>query len=211
MEIHGAARSGEDTMFDAVILAGGSARRLSGTDKPAVLVGTDTLLDRVVAAVAQAGRTVVVGPRRPVRREVIWTVEEPAGSGPVAALAAGLTHTQAGVVLVLAADLPWIAPVVGRLVHAVGADPAAECAVLVSGGRRNFLAAAWRRESLEAALSTLTRSSGLRDQAMRGLYDSAAVVEVTDTDDAGRDCDTWTDIAEARRRADLDRTVKELP
>ena len=54
--------------FDAVVLAGGAARRLGGTDKPALRVDERTLLEHVVAAVAGAGRIVVVGPRRSLRR-----------------------------------------------------------------------------------------------------------------------------------------------
>ncbi|MCM3926296.1 NTP transferase domain-containing protein, partial [Frankia sp. AiPs1] len=50
----------------ALVLAGGAAHRLGGRDKPAVVVGGTTLLDRVLAAVAGAGieRVVIVGPRR---------------------------------------------------------------------------------------------------------------------------------------------------
>ncbi|MGO4426310.1 NTP transferase domain-containing protein, partial [Streptomyces sp. MCAF7] len=51
--------------YDAVILAGGAARRLGGADKPALRVGARPLLDRVLDACRGAERTVVVGPRRP--------------------------------------------------------------------------------------------------------------------------------------------------
>ncbi|MYU19520.1 NTP transferase domain-containing protein, partial [Streptomyces sp. SID8361] len=54
--------------YDAVILAGGAARRLGGVDKPALRVGGRALLDRVLDACRGAGRTVVVGPRRPTVR-----------------------------------------------------------------------------------------------------------------------------------------------
>ncbi|MFI8511390.1 DUF6457 domain-containing protein [Streptomyces sp. NPDC085460] len=77
------------TAFDAVVLAGGAARRLGGVDKPGVRVGGRALLDRVLAACAGAGRTVVVGDPRPTVRPVRWTREQPAGTGPVAALDAG--------------------------------------------------------------------------------------------------------------------------
>ncbi|WP_399128711.1 molybdenum cofactor guanylyltransferase [Actinacidiphila sp. ITFR-21] len=77
--------------YDAVVLAGGAARRLGGADKPALPVGGRTLLDRVLAACAGADRTVVVGPRRPTARPVRWAGEEPPGGGPLPALAAGLT------------------------------------------------------------------------------------------------------------------------
>ena len=54
-------------VFDAVILAGGRSTRLGGTDKPALIVGGQTLLGAVVSAVTSAGaaRIVVVGPERP--------------------------------------------------------------------------------------------------------------------------------------------------
>ncbi|MFF9149607.1 DUF6457 domain-containing protein [Streptomyces sp. NPDC014861] len=77
------------TAYDAVVLAGGAARRLGGVDKPGVRVGGRALLDRVLAACAGARLTVVVGDPRPTVRPVHWTREQPAGTGPLAALAAG--------------------------------------------------------------------------------------------------------------------------
>lgn len=112
-----------------MVLAGGAARRLGGADKPALPVGGRMLLDRVLAACAGAGSTVVVGPRRPTVRPVRWTREEPAGGGPLPALAAGLaalppSHESPEVVLVLAADLPFLtADTVHTLVEALTAAP----------------------------------------------------------------------------------------
>ncbi|WP_019356804.1 DUF6457 domain-containing protein [Streptomyces sp. AA1529] len=76
--------------YTALVLAGGGARRLDGADKPAVTVGGRPLLDRVLAACGDAAATVVVGPRRPTCRPVLWAREEPPGGGPLAALQAGL-------------------------------------------------------------------------------------------------------------------------
>ncbi|MDQ8707653.1 DUF6457 domain-containing protein [Streptomyces sp. LHD-70] len=96
------------TSYDAVVLAGGAARRLGGADKPGVRVGGRSLLDRVLAACADADTTVVVAERRPTARPVLWAREEPPGGGPLAALAAGLSRTTADTVLVLSADLPFL-------------------------------------------------------------------------------------------------------
>ncbi|MBO0869424.1 MAG: NTP transferase domain-containing protein, partial [Micromonosporaceae bacterium] len=48
--------------YAAVILAGGAGRRLGGLAKPALTVGGTRMVDRVLAAVADAGPRVVVAP-----------------------------------------------------------------------------------------------------------------------------------------------------
>ncbi|HMA46864.1 MAG TPA: NTP transferase domain-containing protein, partial [Frankiaceae bacterium] len=129
--------------YDAVVLAGGRARRLGGADKPALEVGGRPLLDRVLGAVADAARLVVVGPCRPTARAVRWAREEPPGGGPAAALAAGLPLVTAEVVAVLAADLPFLS---AELVAALRRSAAgADGALLVDpGGRDQVLAGVWR-------------------------------------------------------------------
>lgn len=49
------------TLYDAVVLAGGAAKRLGGADKPGLTVGGLALLDRVLVACRGARTTVVVG------------------------------------------------------------------------------------------------------------------------------------------------------
>lgn len=94
--------------YDAVVLAGGAARRLGGADKPGLRVGGRPLLDRVLAACATATTTVVVAEPRRTARPVEWAREEPPGGGPLAALDAGLRHVSAEHVVVLSADLPFL-------------------------------------------------------------------------------------------------------
>jgi molybdopterin-guanine dinucleotide biosynthesis protein A len=191
-------------MFDAVILAGGRGARLGGVDKPSILLGDSTLLERVVAAVAAARVVVVVGSERPLAREVTWCLERPAGGGPVAAIAAGLAHARAEIVVVLAADLPWIAPAIRRLLTALADRPGADAAVVVdSAGRRNHLAAAWRRAALNAALDRLASTQGA---AARSLFEQGGVVEVADPAGDAADCDTWDDLEQARVRAESGRS-----
>jgi ATP-binding cassette subfamily F protein uup len=48
-------------MFDAIVLAGGAARRLGGADKPGLIVGGRTLLDRVTWRLGPGDRVGLVG------------------------------------------------------------------------------------------------------------------------------------------------------
>ncbi|WP_052391202.1 NTP transferase domain-containing protein [Streptomyces sp. NRRL B-24484] len=186
------------TVFDVIVPAGGAASRLGGADKPGLDVGGRTLLDRVLAACADARTTVVVGPARAVARPVHWAREEPPGGGPVAAVAAGLAAVTADRVLLLAADLPFLD---GRTVHRLlGAldDSAAEAAVLVDAdGRDQPLAGAYRTAALRASLAALGSPDG---RSLRRLTAPLRTVRLADTDAAAHDCDTWEELARARDR-----------
>ncbi|MFF0423941.1 NTP transferase domain-containing protein [Streptomyces sp. NPDC004520] len=191
------------TAYDAVVLAGGAARRLGGSDKPGVRIGGRTLLDRVLAACPDADRTVVVADPRPAVRPVRWTREDPPGGGPLAALGAGVRETGADVLLVLSADLPFLdAATVRRLLDALDADPGAEAALLTdAGGRDQPLVAAYRRTPLLRELARVTDLRGtLADGPLRLLTAELRLTRVTADPLASFDCDTWEDIATARAR-----------
>ncbi|MFH8837510.1 NTP transferase domain-containing protein [Streptomyces sp. NPDC017868] len=191
------------TAYDAVVLAGGAARRLGGSDKPGVRIGARTLLDRVLAACPDADRTVVVADPRPAVRPVRWTREDPPGGGPLAALGAGVRETGADVLLVLSADLPFLdATTVRRLLDALDADPGAEAALLTdAGGRDQPLVAAYRRTPLLRELARVTDLRGtLADGPLRLLTAELRLTRVTADPLASFDCDTWEDIATARAR-----------
>ncbi|MCF2526434.1 NTP transferase domain-containing protein [Yinghuangia soli] len=193
--------------FDAIVAAGGAARRLGGRDKPALLVGGRTLLDRAVEACAGAERVVVVGPRRRTAQPVHWVREDPPGGGPVAALAAGLAAVEAPVVLVLAADLPFVtASVTDRLLAALtgGNDPADGVLLVDADGRDQPLLAAYRTEALRSALAGLGDPHGA---ALRALLAPLALRRLPDTSDAAFDCDTWPQVRAARHRSGSMETV----
>ncbi|MBG7701441.1 molybdenum cofactor guanylyltransferase [Streptomyces sp. MC1] len=187
--------------YDAVVLAGGAARRLGGADKPALRVGGRALLDRVLAACADAGTTVVVAAPRPTARPVRWAREEPPGGGPVAALEAGLRLTTAGHTVVLSADLPFLEePTLRRLLNALQ-DTGADGALLTDAdGRDQPLVAAYRTAALRRELTALaTAHGGLSGLPLRRLTGALRLTRVPDPL-ASFDCDTWDDIATARAR-----------
>ncbi|WP_399886711.1 NTP transferase domain-containing protein [Streptomyces sp. BBFR51] len=193
--------------YDAVVLAGGAARRLGGADKPGLRVGGRALLDRVLAACAGARSTVVVADPRPTARPVTWVREDPPGGGPLAALDAGLRHTTAEFVAVLSADLPFLAgPTVRRLLSTLAAGDADGVLLTDGDGRDQPLVAAYRAPALRRELAALTRDreeradrAGLTGLPLRRLTGALRLTRVPDAV-ASFDCDTWDDIAIARAR-----------
>ncbi|MEV7240703.1 NTP transferase domain-containing protein [Streptomyces sp. NPDC093248] len=193
--------TGTAAPYDAVVLAGGAARRLGGADKPAVRVGGRALLDRVLTACAGAATTVVVAGARPTARPVRWAREEPSGGGPVAALAAGLRLTTAAYTVVLSADLPFLeAATLERLLAALR-DTGADGALLTDAeGRDQPLVAAYRTAALRRELAALAAGhGGLTGLPLRRLTGTLELTRVPDPL-ASFDCDTWDDIADARAR-----------
>ncbi|MEU5837702.1 NTP transferase domain-containing protein [Streptomyces diacarni] len=192
--------------YAALVLAGGGASRLGGADKPAVTVGGRTLLDRVLAACADAAATVVVGPRRATYRPVDWVREDPPGGGPLAGLDAGVRalHAKPGVpVLVVSADLPFLTR---ETVHTlVALDGGAEAAV-AHDGRDQPLIAAYRLEPLRRELALLRTEYGhLSGLPLRLVLEGLRLRRVSTSSApwvaaAALDCDTWDDIATARAR-----------
>ncbi|MGQ4414614.1 NTP transferase domain-containing protein [Streptomyces sp. SAS_269] len=195
------AAPGTAAPYDAVVLAGGAARRLGGADKPAVRVGGRALLDRVLTACIGAATTVVVAGTRPTARPVRWAREEPSGGGPVAALEAGLRLTTAEYTAVLSADLPFLeAATLERLLAALR-DTGADGALLTDAeGRDQPLVAAYRTAALRRELAALAAGhGGLTGLPLRRLTGALELTRVPDPL-ASFDCDTWDDIADARAR-----------
>lgn len=186
--------------YDVLILAGGSARRLGGVDKPSVVVGGTPMLDRVLLATATAASTVVVGPPRSTVRQVLWTREDPVGGGPVAAAAAGLPLIGAAHVLLLAADLPFLdTSTVAALSECLPDQQAGR--VLVDGQEHQWLCGAWRTDALRAALLGVD----VHGARLRELLSPLRPLAVTWDGGPGpapwTDVDTEADLHRARRSA----------
>ncbi|MFJ8073587.1 NTP transferase domain-containing protein [Streptomyces sp. NPDC096176] len=190
------------TAYDAIVLAGGAARRLGGADKPGLSVGGRALLDRVLAACRDAGRTVVVGGRRPTARPVVWAREDPPGGGPLAALGAGVRQTGAEAVLVLSADLPFLGEgTVRQLIEALAAKDSEAVVLTDPDGREQPLVAAYRAEPLRRELALLQAEYGsLSGLPLRLLTRELDLARIETDPLASFDCDTWEDISTARAR-----------
>lgn len=187
-----------DGPFSAVILAGGTGERLGGIDKAGLDVAGTSMLERTLAACAQAREVVVVGTRRPTTRSASWTLESPPGAGPVAGIAAGLSElpSDSQLVVVLACDLPYLKQSdVNRLLVALsGYD-----AVMFEDatGRAQPLAGLYRVTELAAAIAA--QSADLHGRPVLRIVNKLRVATIADHG-AARDCDT-PDQLEAARRA----------
>jgi len=143
----------------AIVVAGGSARRMGGVDKLALQVGGRALLDRVLDAVGPlCDELVVVGPTRPTSVSgATFTMEEVPGGGPVPAVAAGLAAVDAAAdVALLAGDLPLLTTSDLDALFGVLAGPIVEAAAAVDErGRQHPLLAVHRGPALRSRIDRL--------------------------------------------------------
>ncbi|WP_217271115.1 NTP transferase domain-containing protein [Frigoribacterium sp. VKM Ac-2836] len=197
-------------MFDAVLLAGGRASRVQGADKTGFTTGDSTLLDRAVEASVGARTLVVVGLRagRVPPAGALLTREEPAWSGPVAALAAGLDVVEdaAPWTLVLACDVPRAPEAVQALLAGDDDGERRDGLLAVdSGGRRQPLLGLYRTGALETRLAALRADGPLADLSLRRLLDGLDLLEMPVPDELCADVDTADDadrLGVVRRESD---------
>jgi molybdopterin-guanine dinucleotide biosynthesis protein A len=148
----------------------------------------------VGAAVADAGRLVLVGPERAELPHAISVREDPPGGGPVPALRAGLALVRSPWVAVLAADLPFLRD--GHVGELRRRAHGGSGAVLVDAdGRPQWLAGVWRTADLLGALAAY------RSTSLRGLMDplDPRLVRSPVGERPWYDCDTPADVEAASR------------
>lgn len=92
----------------ALILAGGESRRM-GQDKASLLLGEQTLLQRVTGVVQPLFSEVIVSVRQPrADCDFPQVGDDPQHAGPLAGLAAGLAHSRTAWVFLVACDMPFV-------------------------------------------------------------------------------------------------------
>jgi molybdenum cofactor guanylyltransferase len=174
-----------------LLLTGGASRRL-GVDKATLLLDGDRLVDRVAGVLAGVATTIIeVGPGYSTFAAVR---EEPPGSGPLAALAAGAAGLGArglgsSAVLALAVDLPFVD---AALLAWLASHPAPGTVVPVVDGIPQPLCARYTYDALAVAPELIAAG----ERSMRALLSRLDVHEATEAE--------WGAVASARAFADVD-------
>ena len=190
----------------AIILAGGDSQRM-GSDKADLLLGGQTLLQRVIATMQEIFPHVIVSVRQP-RPEIDLpqVCDEQSGdgmpgAGPLAGVAAGLGHITTPWAFAVACDMPFVAP---ALVEQLGKFRSDHQAVVpVVQGHPQPLAAFYAGSCLPVMRDNLAGQDG----SLRGLLKRLDVcyvdeAELLQADPALRsffDLDTPQDIAAAMK------------
>lgn len=183
--------------FDAVVLVGGRGSRLGGVDKAALDLGGHPLVDASLNAARGARTLVVVGrTSAPLPSRAVLTQEEPAGSGPAAGFARGLTSITdpASWTLLLGCDVPGAGDAVRRLLNASAAGAVADVDGFVltdADGRAQWMLGLYRTASVRVAVD----ASAATNLSMRTLFAGLDLVRVPPAGREWHDVDTWADHA----------------
>ena len=189
--------------FSVVVLSGGSARRL-GRDKASTTINGISMIERVLRPISNDVQVIVVGEYAESNtREVIITREVPVGSGPLAALAAGLRHVTNDKFLLLATDMPFVGELGLELLKILdGASGGIDAIVPVDEeGIPQPLCAAYRSQSVRNAFA---RIGDPTNGSMKRLV-AELQYQSYDQHDAWNliDVDTLQNLEDARRYAQI--------
>lgn len=194
-------RYSADLTVACVVLAGGEGARIGG-DKPRRQLGGRSLLARALAQARQWSGDIAVAVRDASQLEgdiAIALIDNPAIPGPAAGLASALAFARdrdAGAVLTIAADMPFLPPDLGaRLTAGIGD---ATAALASSGGQLHPVCALWRVATIEALPGYL--EGGRR--SLKGLAETVGYVAVDwsrERLDPFFNVNTSRDLAEAER------------
>lgn len=193
-----------ELQYNAVILAGGAGSRLGGTDKAAVELGGEPLINHAFTATADAQNSVVVGTTSvPLPEGTLLAHEEPRGGGPAAAFGAGLSALAAAGVqqdwtLLLACDLPGAEEAVRRLdralCHALRSGYTPDGVVLTDpDGHSTWVCGMYRTQSVQHAAATL---GDLTNRGLKSLLGELDLIQASPRGNEWRDVDTWDDHAD---------------
>jgi FdhD protein len=199
-----------------LVLAGGASRRF-GSDKRVVSLAGRTLLRRAVDAVGAVTDEVLVAvaPDRPLPvaadlpavREV---TDAPGYAGPLAGLVAGLEAARYEVVVVLGGDHAWADPAtLAALRDAVAGDAGIDAAVLEVDGRRQPLAAAYRRRVAATARTRLDAGDARAVALLDAL--TTVVVHAPGAAMTARDVDEPADLPPSTSHANDASDVSDAP
>lgn len=192
-------------MWGAVIVAGGTSRRM-GAPKELIEVAGQPLLLHVLAAVTPVcGEVVVVaraGQRLPVLPPGVLRADDPAaltGEGPLVGLAAGLAALRARIAYCGSSDAALVTPShVASVLERLEREPACAAVLPTSGGRRHPLASAVRVEPVRTACARLLAAG---ERQVVALFEAVPTLELAfhSETEALRACNTPRDLETAAR------------
>jgi len=160
------------SQFAGFVLVGGASSRM-GRDKALLPYSGGVLAEFVARQVdAVAGPAVLVGPpeRYPsLNRKVLPDLRP--GNGPLAGIEAALTATKAKWSLIVACDMPRIAPALLRGMLQQTESTAAECIVPLSpAGEPEPLCCVWKRSCLPAVSLALDEGRRKTQSVFHDLF-----------------------------------------
>jgi molybdopterin-guanine dinucleotide biosynthesis protein A len=181
-------------LIPCLILAGGEARRMGGGDKPLRVLAGQTMLARIIAALAPA-RIAISANGDPARFATTLPVLPDAypGQGPLAGVLAGLEWAEslrAESLLTVPGDTPLIPPGLAGLL-------APAPSVAESGGRVHHLVALWP-VSAAAPLRLWLAKPGSR--SVRAFAETLGMRRVTFATDLFANVNTPGDLAALEAR-----------
>jgi molybdopterin-guanine dinucleotide biosynthesis protein A len=172
--------------MNSIILTGGTSKRF-GSDKSQAIIANKTLLEILTEGLSEL---IIVGPETSINAKYVR--EEPQGSGPVAAIGAGLKEVESELVAIFATDMPFASRMLNQLERALIKDAAipVDC-----DGFAQPLAAVYRTEALNRAISTFET---LENKSMKELISKLDVdlVPLVETE-LLLDIDTKADLEKA--------------
>jgi molybdopterin-guanine dinucleotide biosynthesis protein A len=187
--------TGNASIPDSIIVAGGKATRMGGLDKAMLPLGLSgkTLLEDIIKSCP--GKVFVVGKPREIGIDtadlVTWVPDLNPGGGPAAGIWSGLTNVTSEYVFISAADQRLSRDTVSKLIAAALDRDGAWAIRSDSNGQP--LCACVRTELLR---DLLTSTQGVNQSPLR-LLSSLQMVGVNVNPDQVVDFDTWQDVAKA--------------
>ena len=179
-----------------IVLTGGSSTRF-GSDKSQAKIGGVSLIERILTSIPSEFETIIVGPDPKILGAHYRTVHEnPIGGGPLAGFKAGLEICASEIVVLIATDMPFA---LSRTLHLMESmKPHDDAVVYVDAdGIKQSLAAIYRVEAVERALSLIENAHGQSMQTMLSYLQIREIEMSKEVAQALRDIDTTEDLERA--------------
>ena len=172
--------------MNTIILTGGTSKRF-GSDKSQAKIQGKSLLEYLSHGLENL---IIVGPETSIPAK--YVMEEPIGSGPVAAIAAAMLEVDSDLVAIYATDMPFAPRITSQLVSALKNDAAI---AIDCDGKLQPLAAIYRSSKLRSALASY---ESVENQSVKSLIAKLVIDEVPVVEtEYLMDIDTQEDLLKA--------------